>query len=85
MVIVTKKNGKPCRTIDLQKLNAQCCQETLSVTPSFGMSDPSQQKKDYSKGANEFHAIEIVRLVIKQQHLFQNGEGIAVIVYLKGT
>ena len=32
-----------------------------------------------------FMQLKLVRLVIKQQHLFQNGEGIAVIVYLKGT
>lgn len=59
MVIVTKKNDKPCRTIDLQKLNAQCCQETLSVTLHLACQIHPNTKKDYSKGANEFHAIEI--------------------------
>ena len=32
MVITSKKNGKPCHTVDLQQLNAQCQQETHHTT-----------------------------------------------------
>ena len=43
------------------------------------------QKKTIPRVLMNFMQLKLVRLVIKQQHLFQNGEGIAVIVYLKGT
>ena len=35
MVVVTKKNGKPHHTIDMQKLNAQCYRETHHCQSPF--------------------------------------------------
>ena len=61
MVVVAKKNGKPCRTVDLQKLNSQCTREThLSQSPfQLACKIPPSTKKIVLDVVGGFHVIEL--------------------------
>ena len=55
-----KKNGKPCHTIDLQKLNAQCYKETHHCQSPFQLACqiPLNTKKTLLDAVNGFDATE---------------------------
>ena len=61
MVVVTKKNGKPPRTTDQQKLNAQCYREThhCHSTSQLVCKIPSNTKKTVLDAVDGFHTIEL--------------------------
>ena len=59
MVVVSKKNGKPRKTVDLQKLNAQCKREThYSPSPFTAACEiPRNSKKTILDAVDGYHAI----------------------------
>ena len=59
MVVIPKKDGRPRRTVDLQKLNAQCARETHHCQSSFQLACqvPPQTKKTVLDAVDGFHAI----------------------------
>ena len=61
MVVVTKKNGSPRRTIDLQKLNSQCNRETHHCQPPFQLASqvPPNTKKTVIDAVDGYHAIAL--------------------------
>ena len=60
MVVVTKKNGKPRRTIDLQKLNVRCYRETHHCQSPFRLvcQIPPNTKKTILDAVDGFDPIE---------------------------
>ena len=86
MVVVTKKNGKPRCTIDLQKLDAQCYRETHhSQSPLWlACQMPPNTKKTILDAVDGFHAIELDEASCKLTTFITEWEDIAVAVYCKG-
>ena len=61
MVIVTKKNGAPRRTIDFQKLNSQCLRETHHTQSPFSLVSqiPENSFKTVIDAVDGYHAVEL--------------------------
>ena len=61
MVVTPKKDGRPRRTVDLQKLNAQCHRETHHCESPFKLACqiPTHKKKTVLDATDGYHAIPI--------------------------
>ena len=61
MVVAAKKDGTPRRTVDLQKLNAQCLRETHHCEPPFklAMQVPAGTMKTVIDAKDGYHSIEL--------------------------
>ena len=61
MVVVQKKDGRPRRTVDLQKLNSQCMRETHHCASPFNQACqvPSNTKKTVLDAADGFHSVPL--------------------------
>ena len=61
MVITTKKDGTPCRTIDLQCLNSQCHCETCTCLSPFQLACqiPQNTKKTVLDDVDGYHTVEL--------------------------
>jgi len=61
MVIVTKKDGTPRRTVDLQRLNQQCQRETHHCQSPFQLASkiPPNSKKTVIDAVDGYHAIPL--------------------------
>ena len=61
MVVVEKKDGRPRRTIDLQKLNQQCKRETHHCQPPFLLARqiPPHVKKTVLDAVDGYHAVPL--------------------------
>ena len=59
MVVATKADGSPRRTVDLQKLNQQCLRETHHCQSPFKLASqiPPETKKSILDATDGFHAI----------------------------
>ena len=61
MVVITKKDGRPRRTVDLQRLNSQCLRETHHCESPFKLACqvPSNTKKTVIDATDGYHAIPL--------------------------
>ena len=61
MVVVPKKDGRPRRTVDLQKLNKQCHRETHHCQSPFKLACqvPSETKKTVLDATDGYHSIPL--------------------------
>ena len=61
MVVIPKKNGKPRRTVDLQKLNSQCLRETHHCQAPFKLACqvPKGMKKTVLDATDGYHSIPL--------------------------
>ena len=61
MIVTAKKDGRPRRTVDLQKLNAQCLRETHHCQSPFRLAClvPPNTKKTVVDATDGYHAIEL--------------------------
>ena len=61
MVVAAKKDGRPRRTVDLQKLNAQCLRETHHCQTPFklALQVPPNTKKTVLDATDGYHSIEL--------------------------
>ena len=61
MVITEKKDGRPRRTVDLHKLNAQCLRETHHCPPPFHLACliPPNTKKTVLDAVDGYHAVPL--------------------------
>ena len=61
MVVVSKSDGTPRRTIDFQKLNAQCLRETHHTSSPFQLATqvPAQTKKYVLDAVDGFHSVQL--------------------------
>ena len=61
MVIVTKKDGTPRRTVDLQRLNSQCLRETHHSQSPFQLASqvPPNTKKTVIDAVDGYHTIKL--------------------------
>ena len=61
MVVAAKKDGRPRRTVDLQKLNSQCLRETHHCQSPFRLAClvPPHIKKTVVDATDGYHAIEL--------------------------
>ena len=61
MVVVSKKDGTPQRTIDFQRLNAQCQCETHHTSTPFQLASqvPPYTKKSVIDAVDGFHSVEL--------------------------
>ena len=61
MVVVSKKNGKPRKTVDLQKLNAQCKRETHYSPSPFNVACeiPANTKNTVLDAVDGYHSISL--------------------------
>ena len=61
MVVTAKKDGRPRRTVDLQKLNSQCLRETHHCQSPFKLAIqvPPHSKKTILDATDGYHSIEL--------------------------
>ena len=61
MVVVSKPDGTPRRTIDFQKLNAQCLRETHHTNPTFQFATkiPPHTKKTVIDAVDGYHSVAL--------------------------
>ena len=61
MVVVSKADGRPRRTVDYQKLNAQCHRETHHTSSPFHLASqiPPGTKKSVIDAVDGFHSVEL--------------------------
>ena len=61
MVVTTKKDGRPRRTVDLQKLNSQCLRETHHCESPFKLACqiPQNKKKTVIDATDGYHSIPL--------------------------
>ena len=61
MVVAAKKDGRPRRTVDLQRLNAQCLRETHHCEPPFklALQVPAGTFKTVIDAKDGYHSIEL--------------------------
>ena len=61
MVVVSKEDGSPRRTIDFQRLNAQCLRETHHTSTPFQLASqvPPSTKKSVVDAVDGFHSVEL--------------------------
>ena len=61
MVVVSKEDGSPRRTIDFQRLNAQCLRETHHTSTPFQLASqvPPTTKKSIVDAVDGFHSVEL--------------------------
>ena len=61
MVITSKKDGRPRRTVDLQQLNSQCLRETHHCQPPFQLACrvPPGAKKTVLDAIDGYHAVAL--------------------------
>ena len=61
MAIISKKDGRPQRTVDLQQLNSQCLRETHHCQPpfQFACQVPHGTKKTVLDAVDGYHAVAL--------------------------
>lgn len=61
MIVTAKKNGKPHRVVDLQKLNSQCLRETHHCPSPFqaACQVPAHSKKTVFDAVDGYHSIKL--------------------------
>ena len=61
MVVVSKEDGSPRRTIDFQRLNAQCQRETHHTSTQFQLASqvPAHTKKSVVDAVDGFHSVAL--------------------------
>ena len=61
MVVVAKADGTPRRTIDYQRLNAQCLRETHHTASPFQLASqaPANTKKSVIDAVDGFHSVDL--------------------------
>ena len=61
MVVVSKEDGSPRRTIDFQRLNAQCQRKTHHTSTPFqlGSQVPAHTKKSVVDAVDGFHSVKL--------------------------
>ena len=61
MIVTAKKDGRPRRTVDLQRLNSQCLRETHHCEPPFKLASqvPPNTRKTVLDATDGYHAVPL--------------------------
>ena len=87
MVVTDRKDGRLRRTVDLQRLNAQCLRETHHCESPFklAMQVPANTFKTVVDATDGYHLVELDQRVDPQRRSLHRGDDSGTYAYRKDT